>query len=262
MTTPLNLRTSSSPTTGNRAPTVVRATAPHIQEIHYFSLARPARLHLHAAPPFILTSDGGRNIVLDVWKSPESEASITIRIDWFASLGKLVLRYRGLLASWPAIFALEGLRSAQHAHSWRLMRKFALLGIGFGACQANAINSGVFPDYVITCLLGTSSFLFLPLVAGFLAVAASLSQIIRSVLYIAVAVVSPVTTLFRLQQSPHTIQLHLRSRTRMITLVALLCFTTLHAPMALASTVLFLYLLNRTAAARGALPAGLVDHSH
>ena len=241
---------------------MARATAPHIHEAHYFSLARPARLHLHASPPFIVLSDGDRNIVLDVWKSPESEARITIRVDWYTSLGKLVLRYRGLLASWPVIFALEGLRSAQHAQLWRCMRKFTLLGIGFGVFQAGAVNIGILPNHFVACLLGTSSLLFLPLVAGLLAVAASLSQIIRSVLCVIVAVVSPVTTLFRLQQSPHTVQLNLRSRTRTITLVALLCFTTLHAPMALASTVLFLYLLNRTAAARGAPLAGPVDHSH
>lgn len=72
-------------------------------------MGKPASLHFHARPPFSEAA-GDVAINLQVWRDPACQTRLSVRIDWYTSLGKLVLRYRAIAAAWPIILAFLCIR--------------------------------------------------------------------------------------------------------------------------------------------------------
>ena len=81
------------------------AFSTHSHESHFRSIGQSSIIHLHAAPPFLpaLKSPLAK---VQVWRDPACDLQVSLTIDWFTSIGKLVLRYRAIVAAWPMAIVL------------------------------------------------------------------------------------------------------------------------------------------------------------
>ena len=79
-------------------------------ESHFRPFGSSSTLHLHAAPPFLAPVEDPAAARLQIWRDPACDVHISLRIDWSTSIGKLVLRYRAIVAAWPLAIGLLCLR--------------------------------------------------------------------------------------------------------------------------------------------------------
>lgn len=223
-------------------------------EPHFFSASQPARLHFHSSPPFAFTLHQNDAMHIQIWKHLESHVDISIRIDWYASLGKLFLHYRGALASWPMLFALQHLLHTIRqvgeteddtfirmqilllGNAANIWKKLVLFGCTMAFFQSILVSWNIAAVSASRHLLGTSHLIFLPLLPLMLCVAATAQVALR---LIALVLINGLSSLLRQSRGGW---LHKDSKSDYVekgalsaTITTIFTFMMLYAPTSIAS---------------------------
>jgi glycosylphosphatidylinositol deacylase len=94
---------------------LIRQYLEHPHESRYFVNARHARIALHGVAPYLppaLQHRPERGVAFEIWADPMTgtEISISLKVDWLASLGQLYMRYRTVFAAFPLLIVTLALR--------------------------------------------------------------------------------------------------------------------------------------------------------
>lgn len=178
----------------------------HATELHeslFFPDPKAPLVYLHSSPPFLPSTFESAGLALQLWRDPSCSAEVHIGLDWYASVGKLVLRYRSLVAAWPVAIVLPILQiQLQEGSTFdKAFRPFvtqqlpiiSLAGVGVAALQSLASTLGLFQYWpVYTALLGNRHFLFLPLAPLFLVTVSGVTYACHLVVYTVLGLLSTV----------------------------------------------------------------------
>lgn len=127
--------------------TLVRQSIPYLYESKFFTNVETASISLHGSAPFVTPVSGPhvrKGLELQFWTDPTCSVPLTvdIRMDYYGSLGKIVMRFRSALVAYPFVIVTFALRTQ--------MREYNRGGvfIGFGEGLARFIRDAL-PNLLI-----------------------------------------------------------------------------------------------------------------
>lgn len=82
-----------------------------MHERKYLPMDRPISIHLHSPAPFLSREEPADSLHIQIFRPPTCVVHLRISISWKESFGTLLLRYRTVVAAWPALCAIAFLQA-------------------------------------------------------------------------------------------------------------------------------------------------------
>lgn len=180
----------------------LRAYTTDMHESHFYADTTDISIHMHAAPPFLVTDPSHKDLHLQFWRDPTCELHVQLKIDWFTSLGKLVLRYRSIVAAWPPMVLLFILHrqilgdattpfdAALRIFASCDLVKLVLVSVVIAALQSIWLSITPHSPNVKAALLGNDDIIFIGLAPMFLVCILALVYLVHVVISSSVACLS------------------------------------------------------------------------